>query len=184
MEETKNAIGKFLDPEAIIMELGVEKGLVVADFGCGPGYFSIPFASAIGNEGKIYALDILPQVLETVASKAKSLGILNVVTKRANLEKERGTKLEDGSVDLVILKDVLFQNQDKQTIIRETYRVLKNKGRVLIVEWNQKDSMVGPQREIRIPQDTLERMLADNMLIVEKNINAGDYHYAFVAVKN
>lgn len=184
MEETKNAIGKFLDPEAIIVELSMEKGIVVADFGCGPGYFSIPFAKAIGSEGKIYALDVLPQVLETVAGKAKSLGILNVITKRANLEKERGTKLEDESVDFVILKDVLFQNQNKQAIIKEAHRVLKNKGRVLIVEWNQKESMVGPVREIRIPQDTLEKMLADNMLIAEKNINAGDYHYALVAVKN
>ncbi|EKD46821.1 MAG: methyltransferase type 11 [uncultured bacterium] len=184
MEESKNVIGKFLDPSSILETLNMEKGSVVADFGCGPGYFSIPIAKVVGEQGRVYSLDILPQALETVASKAKNLGILNITTKRVNLEKENGTKLEDGSADWVILKDILFQNQDKNTIIREAHRVLKNEGRALVVEWNQKDSTVGPAREIRVPQVTLEKMFSEHGFIIEKNIDAEDFHYAFVAMKS
>lgn len=186
MEENKNAIekvGKFLDPEDIIRQLNVEKGLVVADFGCGPGYFSIPFALAVGEEGMVHSLDILPQVLETIIGKAKNAGIVNITTKRVNLEKENGTKLERESVDWVVLKDILFQNQDKNIIIREAHRILKNGGKVIVVEWNQEASMVGPAHDIRIPQISLEKMFNDQQFIVEKNISAGDFHYAFVAVK-
>jgi ubiquinone/menaquinone biosynthesis C-methylase UbiE len=184
MEENKNVIEKFLDPIAIIAELDVKSGSVAVDFGCGPGYFSLPFAKAVGDQGRVYSLDILPHVLETVIGKAKNSGITNIITKRVNLEKENGTKLEDVSADWVILKDILFQNQDKLVIIKEAYRVLKSGGKAIIVEWNQNDSAVGPVHEIRIPQVTLEKMFSDQNFIIEKNIEAGDFHYSFVAVKN
>lgn len=184
MNENKNEIEKFLDPNAIIGALNVEKGSMVADFGCGPGYFSIPFARAVGEDGKVYSLDILPQVLETIEGKAKNAGISNITTKRVNLEKDGGSKLEENSMDWVILKDILFQNQNKNVIIGEVYRILKKGGKVIVIEWNQKESMIGPAQEIRIPQSTLEKMFNDRKIVVEKNVEAGGFHYAFVAVKN
>ncbi|KKP98489.1 MAG: Methyltransferase type 11 [Candidatus Moranbacteria bacterium GW2011_GWE1_36_7] len=183
MEESKNITGKFLDPDAIISQLGVEFGSVVADFGCGPGYFSIPFAKKIGADGKLYALDILPQALETVVAKAKSLGFVNIITTRANLEKEHGSKLEDNSVDWIVLKDILFQNQKKDIILKEAFRILKVGGKIIVIEWKKDDSPVGPEKEIRISQEDLERLFAQQKFVIEKNIEAGDYHYAFVAVK-
>lgn len=184
MEENKNAVGKFIDPDMIISSLVIEPGCSVADFGCGPGYFSIPFAKAVGSDGKVFSLDVLPQALETVSSKAKNEGILNIETKRVNLEKENGSKLGSESVDWVILKDILFQNQNKEIIIREANRILKKGGKAIIVEWNTKESMVGPALEIRIPQSSLENIFSNNGFIVEKTVEAGDFHYAFVAVKS
>lgn len=183
MEENKNTIGKFLDPEKIIDLAGIGKGCTVVDFGCGPGYFSIPLAQTVGEDGKVFSLDILPQALETVASKAKNLGILNIITKRVNLEKKEGSRMESGFADWVILKDVLFQNQDKNVIIEEAHRILKNGGKVLIVEWNDKETVVGPAQEIRIAQGELEGILSDQKFVVEKNIDAGDFHYAIIATK-
>jgi ubiquinone/menaquinone biosynthesis C-methylase UbiE len=183
MEPTPNVAGKFLDPEAIIAQLGVVSGEVAADFGCGPGYFSIPFAKAVGENGKVYALDILPQTLETVASKAKNSGITNIITNRVNLEKKNGSKIESDSIDWVILKDVLFQNQKKEVIIAEAHRALKPGGKVIVVEWSQNDLAVGPESEIRIPQDKLKKMFIKQKFSLEKDVEAGDFHYAFVATK-
>lgn len=182
-KENQNTIEKFLDPEDIIAQMGVIAGNVVVDFGCGPGYFSIPFAKAVGEDGLVYALDVLPQVLETVIGKAKNAGIVNIITKRVNLEKENGTKLEENSADWVILKDVLFQNQKKEIVIAEAYRILKKSGKVIVIEWIKKESVVGPEQEIRISQIDLEKMFHRNAFIVEKSIKAGDFHYAFIAVK-
>src|SRR6185369_5058557 len=183
MEENQNAIGKFLDPDAIIAQLDVTPGSVAVDFGCGPGYFSIPFAKAVGEDGCVYSLDILPQALETVIGKAKNNGVSNITTKRVNFEKEKGTKLENNVADWVILKDVLFQNQKKEVIIAEAHRVLKPGGKVIAVEWNKKGVSVGPAMEIRVSQIELEKMFSDQKFVIEKNIEAGDFHYAFVAVK-
>jgi ubiquinone/menaquinone biosynthesis C-methylase UbiE len=184
MEENKNIIGKFLDPEAIITQLEIFHGEIAVDFGCGSGYFSIPFARRVGEGGRVYALDIMPQALETTISKAKNVGILNIIAKRVNFEKEKGTKLEDKFADWVILKDVLFQNKDKEVIIAEACRILKNEGKVIVVEWSKNETGVGPAEELRIPQTSLEKIFSEKGFIVEKNIEAGDFHYAFIAVKS
>lgn len=184
MNEIQNSVGKFLDPNLIIAQLGIECGNIVADFGCGPGYFSIPFAKAVGDDGRVYALDILPQTLETVLSQARNSGVSNVVTMRVNLEKENGSKLEPNSVDWVILKDILFQNRKKDIIIKEAHRVLKAGGKAVVVEWGHHESLIGPAHEIRVFHVDCEKMFNDNEFIVEKNIEAGDFHYAFVATKS
>ncbi|EKE19867.1 MAG: hypothetical protein ACD_8C00094G0011 [uncultured bacterium] len=184
MEENKNAAGKFLDPEKIIELAGIEKGSVVVDFGCGPGYFSIPLAQAVGEDGKVFSLDILPQALEAVEGKAKNLGIVNITTKRANLEKKGGSKLESMSASWVVMKDILFQNSDKNVIIEEAHRILKDGGKILIVEWNKKESLIGPAAEIRIAKSDLERILSDQKFVTDRDIDAGDFHYAVIASKS
>jgi ubiquinone/menaquinone biosynthesis C-methylase UbiE len=183
MEETSNAIGKFLDPDAVIAQLEVESGSFVADFGCGPGYFSLPFARIIGEEGHLYALDVLPQALERVSGQAKLDGLNNISTERVNLEKSHGSHLEDGTLDWVIMKDILFQNQDKKTILAEAYRVLKNGGRVIFVEWGGNDSGIGPQKDVRIGEKELKDMIVDAGFELEKEIDAGFFHYAFIGLK-
>lgn len=183
MEETKKEFGKFIDPDSIIAQLEIENGSMVADFGCGPGFFSIPFAKAVGEEGKVYALDVLPQALESVKSKVRNFAVPNVVLMRANVEKENGSKLESGSIDWVILKDILFQNQKKEIIIAEAKRVLKTEGRIIVVEWKKKDYGVGPEDSLRIDQEVLKKMFTNQNFAIEKDIDAGDFHYAFVATK-
>lgn len=176
-------IGKFLEPDLVISQIEIENGSQVADFGCGPGYFAIPFGKAVGLRGHIYAFDILPQALETVQGKAKSAGLVNITTKRANLEKVGGSHLENEQLDWVIIKDILFQNQQKDIIISEAFRVLKSGGRVLVIEWIDKDSNVGPDQEIRISEEELCAMIEKQGFKIEKKLNSGDYHYAFIATK-
>jgi ubiquinone/menaquinone biosynthesis C-methylase UbiE len=183
MQETSTPIGKFIDPEAIIKQLNISSGSMAADFGCGPGYFSLPFANVIGEDGHLYALDVLPQALESVKSKAKTSGLVNISTQRVNLEKEGGSHLRSASLDWVIMKDVLFQNQKKEIMLAEAYRVLKNGGKMVVVEWNDDDSNIGPERSIRISQDHLKKIVGEAGFKIEKNVDAGYYHYAFVALK-
>lgn len=183
MEESVTLVGKFIDPGAIIKQLDTNPGDIVADFGCGPGYFSLPFASAIGESGHLYALDVLPQALESVMSKAKISGLVNISTKRVNLEKKDSSGLPGESIDWVIMKDVLFQNQKKEAILAEAHRILKKEGKVILVEWNEKNSAMGPDEKVRISKKQLEEIMATSGFKIENKINAGDFHYAFVGVK-
>lgn len=180
MELTPSSAGKFLDPEAIIAQIELNPGSMVADFGCGPGYFSLPFATTVGQEGKVFSLDVLPQALEAVESNAKKEGLLNIITKRVNLENEKGSQLEAGMFDWVIMKDVLFQNQKKESMVGEAYRILKDGGRILVIEWDKQESTIGPAQEMRIAKSELERMFLDQKFETEKAVSAGGFHYAFV----
>lgn len=183
MQEGTTSVGGFMDPEAIIKQLEVVPGSIAADFGCGPGYFSLPFAKVIGEEGKLYSLDVLPQALETTKSKAKISGLTNIFTERVNFEKEGGSHLNNESLDWVIMKDVLFQNQKKEIVINEAFRILKNGGKALFVEWNENESGIGPRKEVRVLENDLKKMATDAGFKIEKKIDAGNFHYAFVGVK-
>lgn len=173
----------FVDPVSIIRKLELAPGSVVVDFGCGAGYFTLEAAKAVGNEGKVYALDILPTALEAVASRAKVLGLENVEGKRVNLEKIGGSGLSSDSVDWVILKDMLFQNNNKEIILQEIARILKQEGRVFLMEWMPQEILVGPQEGTRISEEDLRLLLEKMGLHPEQNIPAGDFHYALLARK-
>jgi ubiquinone/menaquinone biosynthesis C-methylase UbiE len=173
----------FADPAVIVGQLTVELGSKVADFGCGAGFFSFEFAKRVGPEGSVYALDVLPSALEAVASRAKILNLTNVTPKRVNLENERGSGLSPESVDWVMLKDMLFQNKDKQTILGEVARVLKPGGHAVIMEWDPGETMVGPEAGMRISPEELRTLITAAHLQVEKDLNVGGFHYAFLIQK-
>ena len=183
MESDSSQVGTFLDPESVVRQLNIQKGQCVADFGCGPGYFTIPFARAVGEDGRVHALDILPQALETVASMAGAQGLLNISTRRVNLEKEGGSKLNDESVDLVMLKDMLFQNSDKETIVGEINRVLRPGGRCIVIEWSKEAIGIGPQSGLRILPDDVNALFAQKGFRFEKKLDVGRFHYGLVMIK-
>lgn len=172
----------FVDPKKIIEIAQIKKGQKVADFGCGPGYFSLPAAEAVGETGTVYAFDVLPAAIEALESHVKIKNIDNIITKRVNLEKEKGTGLESESLDWVIIKDVLFQNEKKQVILDEAKRILKTGGSVLLMEWNE-NNFLGPDKGSRISKQTLSKIVFDAGLIFKQEASAGDYHYVIIASK-
>ncbi len=173
----------FINPEKVIEELGVKKNFVVADFGCGSGYFSIPLARKVGKEGVVYSLDVLPEAMEAVISKAGLAKLRNIITRRVNLEKERGSGLKTGSVDVVVIKDVLFQNKNKEMILKEARRILKPDGKALVVEWDDRDFTIGPDKSLRVARKKLEELIRKERFKIERKIDVGSFHYAFVIVK-
>lgn len=177
------ALFHFVDPVAVVKQLKIPKGSVVADFGCGAGYFSIPLAEEIGKEGIVYSLDVLPQALESVESRAKVAGTTNIITRRVNLEKNEGSKLDKNSIDWVIIKDMLFQNSGKDAILKEAHRLLKPQGKAFIMEWNDKNFSVGPEKKLRVPLGELQKLVRKHKFSIEEEINAGDFHYALVVKK-
>ncbi|MFA9262197.1 MAG: class I SAM-dependent methyltransferase [Undibacterium sp.] len=173
----------FVEPKTVIRTLAVAPGDTVADFGAGSGYFSFEFAQVVGNEGKVYALDVLPSALEAITGRAKVLGFSNIIAQRCNLERANGSGLGTASVDWVIAKDVLLQNKDKAVILREIARILKPEGKALVVEWDPNESIVGPERELRIKPTELALLIESAGLVVESEPAVGGFHYAFVVKK-
>jgi len=152
--------------------------MVAADFGCGSGFWAIPL-SRILEDGKVFAIDILEGPLFVLASKAKSEKILNIRTVRENIEK--GTKISQDSCDLVLMTNLLFQCDEKKAVFSEAKRILKKGGRILVVDWKKSDSF-GPRDRAVLPEEV--KKIADDLgLKVEKQFDAGIYHYGLILVK-
>lgn len=175
----------FINPEAVIKELGIKSGMSVADFGCGTGYFSLPLARALGSEGVVYAIDVLESKLESVKSQARISGINNIVFQRANLENSGGSKIRKESLDWVILVNMLFQNNNegKKKIIEEAKRVLKKGGLILVIEWNESNFSFGPEKVLRISQPEMVKIAHEHGLGVIKEVKIGGFHYGVVLSK-
>jgi ubiquinone/menaquinone biosynthesis C-methylase UbiE len=169
--------GGFMNPDKIVEELRIKSGMIVADFGCGAGYFTIPIAKKIKNSGKIYAIDVLNETLENVLSKAKLYDLLNIKTIRANIETVGGSKIKDGSVDLIILANVLFQCNDHNSVLTEAKRILKNDGKIVIIDWIPKEVPLGPKYEHCLSEEDIKKLSIKNGLKVVRKIDAGAQHY-------
>lgn len=180
MEINKIGSGGFMNPDKIVEELNIKSGMFVADFGCGAGYFTIPIAKKIKNSGKIYAIDVLNEMLENVLSKAKLYDLLNVKTVRANIEVVGGSKIDNASVDLVILANILFQCNDHSSVLTEAKRILKNDGSIVIVDWIPKKIPLGPKYEHCLSEENVKKLSIKNGLKVVRKINAGNQHYGMV----
>lgn len=171
---------KFIDPEEVIKNLEITDGMKVADFGCGAGHFSLALAKKVGESGIVYALDILKEKLEATASAAKGRNFTNLITKRVNLEKIGGSKIDAESLDWVIMKDMLFQNKDKAIILKEAARILKSGGKTLIIEWNMTDGSIGPDKELRLSKEAIISVAQEANLSFLKDVPAGNFHCGLV----
>jgi ubiquinone/menaquinone biosynthesis C-methylase UbiE len=173
--------GGFLQPEEIIRQLNIRKETIVADFGCGAGYFTIPLAKIV-EEGKVYALDILDTALESVQSRARLEGFFNIEARVCDLEKPKGSKLEDNSVDLAWLANILFQSSKKADIIKEAGRILKKGGEMVIIDWKPNQPM-GPPKELIISPKSVKEIAKNQGLNFEKEFPVDKYHWGMVFLK-
>ena len=116
----------FLNPDTILDELEInddiilKRDMVVADFGCGSGGFAIPLAERLDN-GLVYAVDVQESSLSALKSQALLNNLNNIRFIRADLEKPKASNLQDSSIDLVLIVNTLFQIDDKNAIISESY---------------------------------------------------------------
>jgi len=170
----------ILEPEKLLKACNIGDEHNVADFGCGPGIFSIPIARM--TEGTVYCFDVLESALEAVNSRAQIIGLSNIVTRRVNLEKKGGSGLDDESINHVIMRKILLQNDDKDVLFGEANRILSSDGKLLIVGWTEV-AVKGFGIENRIDEDNVKQFAKDAGFNTHEALNAGQYHYAFIFTK-
>ena len=170
----------FTDPVKNLKALGLHENSIVADLGAGTGFYSV-VAGKIVPRGKVYAVEIQKEYLSTIQNKVKEAHLNNVEIIWGNIEKIGGTKIGDGVVDVIIASNVLFQVEKKDEFIKETGRILKPKGRVLLVDWSTDSSVMGSKHVI--PKDKAREMFEGKGFSFERDINAGAHHYGMILIK-
>lgn len=170
----------FESPEAIIKQLFLAPGAVVVDMGAGMGAFSIPCAKHIGKNGIVYAVEVQRQLLNVIDQNAKHASVGNVRVIWGDIERDHGTKLSDHVADVVILANTLFQVEHKEATIAECARLLKNGGRLLVVDWKETSIGAGPKPAQLVTTVALDTLMSKFNLKRVETVNAGAHHYAIL----
>ena len=107
----------------------IKEGDTVLDLGCGAGFDCFLASKKVGEAGKVIGLDMTEEMIEKSKINAKNSNIKNVEFILGEIEK---LPIKDNSIDVVISNCVINLAPDKERVFRETYRVLKTGGRLMV----------------------------------------------------
>jgi ubiquinone/menaquinone biosynthesis C-methylase UbiE len=168
----------FLDPEEILKNnLNLKEKMVIADFGCGSGGWVLPLAKN-SPDSKIFAIDLQEEALSALRSKMKLQRVENIELVKADVEKS--TRLKNESCDLVLMTNLLFEVEKKEEVFKEAKRVLKEGGRILVIDW-KKEAEFGP--EDKVDKEEVKKIAQKLGFFLEKEFEAGNYHWGLIFTK-
>jgi len=169
-------------PETALEKIGIRNGQTVADVGAGSGYFTVRLARRVGPEGKVYAVDVQPEMLAILRKRLASQNLSNV---EPVLGSESDPKLPKGALDLILLVDVYHELSQPQKMLRRMKTALKEDGRLVLLEYRKEDPHIPirlehkmtvseAQQELEAEGFRLEKALEDlprqHILIFRKNV--------------
>jgi ubiquinone/menaquinone biosynthesis C-methylase UbiE len=167
------------NPETILNEAGVTKGMIIADLGSGPGFFTIPMAQATGEKGLVYAVDSNQTMLNGLKENIANSEVNPNIIKTVNCDVCH-TGIPKESVDLVLFANVLHEVEDKKAFFQEVRRISKPTACIVDVDWKKAKSEYGPPIKMRLSEGEAKQVLAENGFCVVKQIEVGSYHYEII----
>jgi arsenite methyltransferase len=141
-------------PHEVIAALGLKEGERIADLGAGSGYFTFRFARHVGATGRVYAVDISPEMILHLNRQIRVAGLDNV---RTILSAPDDPLLPDASVDRVFICNTWHHITGHDQYLRLLAKVLRPQGQVVIVDFQKQPLPVGPPPEMKIAKEEVVR---------------------------
>jgi len=142
-------------PDVAIDLLNLRKGAAVADIGAGSGYMTVRLARRVGPEGRVYANDLQPQMLDLLKRRLARDHIANVVPVQGTAD---DPKLPAASVDLELMVDVYHELSQPQAMLRHLRDALKPGGRLVLLEYRKEDPAIPirPEHKMSVAEAKME----------------------------
>ena len=174
-------IGPFLDsdirrklqpPDKVIERSGIKRGMKLLELGCGSGAFTPFVAKALGEQGKLYAVDIQPKMLEQLERKLarpENQDLTNIELIQASAYE---LPFEENSLDLAYLVTVLHEIPDRDRALREIKRVLKPGGILAVTEFL-------PDTDYSLASTVIKRCQCEGFVLDDRQGNLLNYTARF-----
>jgi ubiquinone/menaquinone biosynthesis C-methylase UbiE len=145
---------KWQKPERVLRALAVRRGQVVVDVGAGPGFWTLPLARRVGRRGHVFAVDPEPAALEVLKRRLAKARVGNVTPV---LNDDIAPRLPDATCDLAVIVNVYHHFAEPAAFLARVVRCLKPGGRLVNIDWADRDTPKGPPADRRIPPATFLR---------------------------
>ncbi len=166
-------------PDVIIKAAGAAENMVVVDVGCGTGFYSFPLAQVVGSDGLVYAVDLSKDMISLLAKEMEQRSVRNI---RPVLSHEASIPLADKIADMVVNVNMFHEAEDRDAFIMELKRLMKDDGRLLLIDHKKEPSPTGPPLEERVAYEDAVALLKKYFDIVVKG-PSGDRQYGILAMK-
>ncbi len=148
----------YQKPDEVMKALALRPGEVVADIGAGSGYFTVRLARAVGESGRVYAVDISPDMVRHLNRRVRAEGLRNVVTVLSDPD---DPLLPDASVDRFLIVDTWHHVEDRPAYLERMKRMLRPGGQVVHIDFQKRELPIGPPMEMKIAREDLMRQMED-----------------------
>jgi arsenite methyltransferase len=167
----------YQKPHEVITALKLKDGEVIADIGAGSGYFTFRLAHHVGDSGRVYAVDVAPDMILHLNRRIRDLKMTNVVT---ILSAPDDPLLADTSVDRFFICDTWHHIENHDRYLALMKRMLKPGGQVVMIDFKKAKTPLGPPMEMRIGRDDLLREMEKNGFRLEAEHTFLPYQYFLV----
>ena len=137
----------------------------------------------MGAKGRVYALEIQKNLLQSVSELARKEHLSNVDTILCDLEAPQGTKIKEGALDVGILVNTLFQIEQKDVAFNELGRVIRKGGKLFIIDWTNSFSGLGPAPDQIFTEDEAKALAERHGFSFERSFPTGEHHYGIALRK-
>jgi arsenite methyltransferase len=163
-------------PDEVVAALNLKEGETVADIGAGSGYFSFRFAQKVGDSGRVYAVDIDPDMIIHMNRRIRDLKLKNVVTV---LSAPDDPLLADASVDRFFICNTWHHIENQAQYLALMKKMLKPRGQIIMVDY-KKDSPKGSLPRMRISREDLIEQMNSGGFTLSKEHTFLPYQYFLI----
>jgi len=160
----------------LIKNLDLDPTHTVADIGAGSGYHVFRMAPEL-QKGKVYAVDIQPEMLEVMRKKIKKDEVENVELIKGD---EKTTNLPENSIDKVLMVDVYHEFSYPFEMLESIKRALKPDGKVYLVEFRKEDDWVPIKEVHKMTEEQAVKEFEASGFVLEKNIGNLPWQHCMV----
>jgi SAM-dependent methyltransferase len=126
--------GVYAQRHAIVAALGLAPGDRIADIGAGTGFFSFLFSPKVGDEGRVYAVEIAPRFLELLRARARELELANL---RVVEGTDRSVELPTESIDVAFICDVYHHFEYPFDSLASLHRAIRPGGSLVLIDFER-----------------------------------------------
>jgi arsenite methyltransferase len=167
----------YQKPREVLHALGLRPGETIADIGAGSGYFTFHLARQVGAQGKIYAVDVSPDMIRHINRRIRDAKANNIVSVLA--EPDDPLLLEQ-SVDRFFVCNVWHHVENQTKYLSLMKKMLKQDGEVIMIDFHQADIPVGPPPQMKIAREEVIKQMESHGFRLKREHTFLPYQYFLV----